>query len=326
MSVVHCERSHFDVLIDRTSKWGNPFFIGRDGTRAEVIEKYRQWILTQPHLMGALHELRGKTLGCWCRPNKACHGDVLDALANAPPSLFGPQTVNTMMKIKTNLGAAMPRSAADDDDDDESNPDEIWIKGLSRERTKLMASRGVPGQDMMPRKFRLPVSENLVKMDPTIPRMLPKAVVAARQFRSLQAIMAHPLKSAYTLGIGSFPSDLRAKFLAITIMNAAIDEHLRLRKPGRAMPLWHRVYGGLGDSLRDKPIHEMPSMLIISNLSGESSNFKLEKVRDLLEKFSDIPRIVISGGEPPVDLFANRLHYQLRYGLYLGPSNRINEV
>lgn len=324
MTVVHCRNSHFDVLIDRTSKWGNPFYIGRDGTRSEVIAKYRVWLLDQPKLMSELRELRGKILGCWCRPKK-CHGDVLSALVNAPRSLFISETVN-IDQHSALMELSMPTTAVHDDEDDDDDDDEIWIKGLSRDRTKLMASKGVPGQDMMPRKLRIPVSENLVKMEPNIPRVMPKAVVASRQFRNLQTIMAHPLKSNYTLGIGSFPSDLRAKYLAITIMNAAIDEHVRLRKPGRSMPLWHRVYGGLGDNLRDKPIQDMPSMLIISNLNGESSNFKLEKVRDLLEKFSEIPRIVISGGEPPVDLFANRLHYQLRYGLYLGPSNRIQDI
>jgi len=64
------------VYIGRPSKWGNPFQIGRDGTRDEVIEKYRQWILTQPELLAALPELKGKTLGCFCSPKK-CHGDVL---------------------------------------------------------------------------------------------------------------------------------------------------------------------------------------------------------------------------------------------------------
>jgi hypothetical protein len=29
------------VYIGRPSKWGNPFVIGRDGSREEVIEKYR---------------------------------------------------------------------------------------------------------------------------------------------------------------------------------------------------------------------------------------------------------------------------------------------
>jgi hypothetical protein len=69
------------VYIGRPSKWGNPFVIGRDGTRAEVIAKYRAWVLNQPQLMGALDELRGRDLVCWCAP-LACHGDVLVDLAN----------------------------------------------------------------------------------------------------------------------------------------------------------------------------------------------------------------------------------------------------
>lgn len=74
--VVHCKRDAFDVYIGRPSKWGNPFVIGRDGNRDAVIEKYRKWVLSQPDLLRDLPELRGKVLGCWCKP-KACHGDVL---------------------------------------------------------------------------------------------------------------------------------------------------------------------------------------------------------------------------------------------------------
>lgn len=74
--VVHCKKSSYDVYIGRPSKWGNPFIIGRDGTREEVINKYRQWILNKPELIKDLHELVGKILGCWCSP-ETCHGEVL---------------------------------------------------------------------------------------------------------------------------------------------------------------------------------------------------------------------------------------------------------
>ena len=81
MSVVHCKREKYDVYIGRPSKWGNPFAIGVHGNRTEVIRRYREWIKTQPHLIAALPELKGKTLGCWCAP-QACHGDILHELAN----------------------------------------------------------------------------------------------------------------------------------------------------------------------------------------------------------------------------------------------------
>jgi Domain of unknown function (DUF4326) len=65
----------------RPSKWGNPFVIGRRATREEVIAKYRAWIVSQPALMAALNELRGKDLVCWCAPQR-CHAEVLIELAN----------------------------------------------------------------------------------------------------------------------------------------------------------------------------------------------------------------------------------------------------
>jgi hypothetical protein len=65
----------------RASKWGNPFRPGRDGTREEIIARYRSWICDQPQLVAALPELRGRDLVCWCAP-EMCHGDVLVEMAN----------------------------------------------------------------------------------------------------------------------------------------------------------------------------------------------------------------------------------------------------
>ena len=79
--VVNLRYETCDVRIDRSTKWGNPFKIGRDGTREEVIEKYRRWLAGKSDLLAAVGELRGKRLGCWCAP-LACHGDVLAEIAN----------------------------------------------------------------------------------------------------------------------------------------------------------------------------------------------------------------------------------------------------
>jgi hypothetical protein len=70
------------VFIGRPSKWGNPFIIGKDGTRTEVIAKYKNWIMNQPELLSdAKKELKGKDLVCYCSPKK-CHGDILLEIAN----------------------------------------------------------------------------------------------------------------------------------------------------------------------------------------------------------------------------------------------------
>lgn len=89
-SVVHCKKAPYDVYIGRPSKWGNPFTHKQDGktlakyivsSRDEAVEAYREWITNGEgkHLMSDLHELKGKVLGCWCKP-LSCHGDILAEL------------------------------------------------------------------------------------------------------------------------------------------------------------------------------------------------------------------------------------------------------
>ena len=52
------------VYIGRPSIWGNPFVIGKDGSRDGVIAKYEAWLLSQPGLLNQLAQLRGKDVVC----------------------------------------------------------------------------------------------------------------------------------------------------------------------------------------------------------------------------------------------------------------------
>lgn len=86
--VVHCKKENYDIYIGKPAKWSNPFStsihtreIYKVNSNEEAIEKYREWITIGDgkHLLNDLHELNGKTLGCWCKPLN-CHGDVLSEL------------------------------------------------------------------------------------------------------------------------------------------------------------------------------------------------------------------------------------------------------
>lgn len=82
-TVVNGRKVACDVFIGRGSKWGNPFKIGEDGTREECIEKFRKQLMSNPvKLAQVKRELRGRILGCYCKP-LACHGDVLAEIADA---------------------------------------------------------------------------------------------------------------------------------------------------------------------------------------------------------------------------------------------------
>jgi Domain of unknown function (DUF4326) len=87
--VVHCLQEHYHIYVGRGKDphagtlglLGNPFRIGQDGTRLQVIQRYESYILQHPSLQLHLLEIRGLVLGCWCHPHP-CHGDVLVRLAN----------------------------------------------------------------------------------------------------------------------------------------------------------------------------------------------------------------------------------------------------
>jgi len=68
------------VRIDRRTVWGNPFVMGRDGTRVQVVARYRAdlWrrIGAGEIALEAVAALNGRDLACHCAP-LPCHGEVL---------------------------------------------------------------------------------------------------------------------------------------------------------------------------------------------------------------------------------------------------------
>tara|TARA_A100001015_G_scaffold282462_1_gene346735 strand:- start:1657 stop:2250 length:594 start_codon:yes stop_codon:yes gene_type:complete len=62
------------------SIFANPFKLQKGLTRKDVIIKYEAYIREQlkekPELVEQLRGLKGKNLGCWCKP-EPCHGDIL---------------------------------------------------------------------------------------------------------------------------------------------------------------------------------------------------------------------------------------------------------
>lgn len=74
--VVNRHFEHYDIYIGRGTKWGNPFILGVHGNKQEVINLYKQYAKNNPEIYDNLEELKGKRLGCSCKPS-ICHGDVL---------------------------------------------------------------------------------------------------------------------------------------------------------------------------------------------------------------------------------------------------------
>ena len=68
------------VYIGRPSMAGNPFRIGPDGTRDDVMEKYQKYFDDRIRhdfvFRTYIHGLSGQVLGCYCKPLR-CHGDII---------------------------------------------------------------------------------------------------------------------------------------------------------------------------------------------------------------------------------------------------------
>lgn len=78
-TIINLKDSKCEVYCGRGSPFGNPYRIGDDGDREQVIAKYRIWFykkLTDPSFRDKVLFLRGKVLGCYCHPMK-CHCDVI---------------------------------------------------------------------------------------------------------------------------------------------------------------------------------------------------------------------------------------------------------
>ncbi len=92
------------VRVDRHTRWGNPFKIGPGVGRYDAIRRYAAYLATQPLLLKALPDLRGKSLACWCAP-EACHAEVLQVRAEEGLDAI---SVVEMIGIAPNLTGGLP--------------------------------------------------------------------------------------------------------------------------------------------------------------------------------------------------------------------------
>lgn len=195
------------------------------------------------------------------------------------------------------------------------------------DRQRLMKSRGVDGYAFSLARSPFQAEDAFVRIRPQKIEWLPeefdvKSISIRKQIGWLNGLLARPFKGNGIVCIGSYPSDTRAKVIAANIFSNAIDHQMQGKMRGKAYPLWHRLYGGYSDSLRDLKERDPCSMLVLSNVGADSTQAKLEKLRDLLEIYDDIPKIVIVNGVDPVTFFADKVRLPLRGALYIDSGHR----
>lgn len=83
--IVNLRRHRYDIYIGRSGKgqdgyFGNPFRLIPGEAQGSTLAEYRKYFYSRlssdPEFKERIHALKGKTLGCFCKPGP-CHGDII---------------------------------------------------------------------------------------------------------------------------------------------------------------------------------------------------------------------------------------------------------
>ena len=93
--VVNLYKEPYDIYIGRPGKgvsgyFGNPIHLRPGDSRGSTLDRFREYFFTRlgqdPEFKAHIMTLKGKTLGCFCKPN-ACHGDIIAEYLNSTEDL-----------------------------------------------------------------------------------------------------------------------------------------------------------------------------------------------------------------------------------------------
>ncbi len=172
------------------------------------------------------------------------------------------------------------------------------MKDVTVEIKKKSSLSFIPGHIWKQRPFKFkpemfaPESERLKK----IPMVSPQV-----QWESLSLFRKDP-DTPMVYCVSGMPDDAQAKYFAAYLT----ELHCEYKSP-QANVVWEPLFSDYHNNLLRKNDLEGPSMLVLYNLTPNSQPTKLEKARDLLEKFTSIPRVIVVAGEDPYSFMMTRL-------------------
>lgn len=217
-----------------------------------------------------------------------------------------------------------PRSSQDAVDlgvnDESVRPLLIGASRFSEGRRKLLQSRGMPGALFGLASIDLSRSTRVI----TVPERDGTGsypIGPSRQVEGFRATL-NDTSGNWTFCISGKSHVRRAQVAAMALFCAAAGAI----KPGSGstltLPWWHRIIGGYRDPLRDGDENlrmrvGRPNLLVLDGVPADADRDKITKLYDLLEQFSDVPRVVITGGDCPLHFMHERVRLPVNRVLYL---------
>jgi len=160
-----------------------------------------------------------------------------------------------------------------------------------------------------------PFKFNPQPFGPESDRLAERIIDSSVQEKSLSQFLESPATPMIYCVTGN-PDDSKALYFAAYLLA------YHVKKTERANPIWHSLYGGFSNPLLDKGQagDTKPSMLVLSNLTVNSTQAKLEKARDLITFFNRVPRIIVACGEDPISFVTTKLHVPVNGIAYFSES------
>lgn len=167
-------------------------------------------------------------------------------------------------------------------------------------KQELFTERGVtvPGTIWKHRPFPFQPNSYMIGND----YLKSKLIDAQVQTNSLEGFMENP-SSPMLYAVGSEPTPEKALYFAAFLLQYHL-QHTR-NTLARWYPLWER------SDIVKNPAHI--SFLVITDVYKGMTNWRLEKLRDILAAYSSIPRVLVVGGVDPAtfclsELFIRNTH------------------
>lgn len=168
----------------------------------------------------------------------------------------------------------------------------------------LMTNRGMNFGAKLQKPFKfMPTS-----FTSSVPGLKPKMITRETQIEKLQDFLDDPFRPV-TYCVVSAPTDGMAKLLAAFMMQHA------LMCARTTLPVWHDLTQSFKNSLIEDNISA--SLLVLNNVGATSTPAKIEKLRDLLTHYADIPRVVVATGCDPFAFFTQHLFMPMNACAYM---------
>jgi hypothetical protein len=134
------------------------------------------------------------------------------------------------------------------------------------------------------------------------PRLQEKIYDPSVQTDSYQRFLDSPFEPI-VYGVASAPDEIKAKLFAAHL----VYKFIKATTPLNSI-LWVTSSLSVSNGNIKTAFDKRPSLLVITGLTPNNTNYKLDLVHELVEHHSNIPRILVIAGEDPITFIYERLH------------------